>query len=78
MMNNTCCIVYTMLYCIYIVYTFIGDNMEKTVTTVRLSDNTKKQLAILKALEGKSTDTILAELLAQRLQELGASISIKK
>lgn len=52
--------------------------MEKTVTTVRLSDNTKKQLAILKALEGKSTDAILAELLAQRLEQLGASISIKK
>ena len=69
---------YTMLYCIYIVYTFIGDNMEKTVTTVRLSDSTKKQLAILKALEGKSTDEILAELLAQRLEQLGASISIKK
>ena len=67
-----------MLYCIYIVYTFIGENMEKTVTTVRLSDSTKKQLAILKALEGKSTDTILAELLAQRLQELGASIVLDK
>lgn len=69
---------YTMLYCIYIVYISIGDHMEKTVTTVRLSDNTKKQLAILKALEGKSTDAILAELLAQRLEQLGASISIKK
>lgn len=67
-----------MLYCIYIVYISIGDHMEKTVTTVRLSDNTKKQLAILKALEGKSTDAILAELLAQRLEQLGASISIKK
>ena len=78
MMNNTCCIVYTMLYCIYIVYISIGDHMEKTVTTVRLSDSTKKQLAILKALEGKSTDEILAELLAQRLEQLGASISIKK
>jgi len=70
--------VYTMLYCIYIVYTFIGENMEKTVTTVRLSDSTKKQLAILKALEGKSTDAILAELLAQRLQQLGASIVLDK
>ena len=69
---------YTMLYCIYIVYISIGDHMEKTVTTVRLSDSTKKQLAILKALEGKSTDEILAELLAQRLEQLGASISIKK
>ena len=69
---------YTMLYCIYIVYTFIGENMEKTVTTVRLSDSTKKQLAILKALEGKSTDAILAELLAQRLQQLGASIVLDK
>ncbi len=67
-----------MLYCIYIVYISIGDHMEKTVTTVRLSDNTKMQLAILKALEGKSTDAILAELLAQRLEQLGASISIKK
>lgn len=67
-----------MLYCIYIVYISIGDHMEKTVTTVRLSDSTKKQLAILKALEGKSTDEILAELLAQRLEQLGASISIKK
>jgi hypothetical protein len=70
--------VYTMLYCIYIVYTFIGETMEKTVTTVRLSDNTKKQLAILKALEGKSTDAILAELLAQRLEQLGASIVLDK
>ena len=52
--------------------------MEKTVTTVRLSNNTKKQLAILKALEGKSTDEILAELLAQRLAQLGASIVLDK
>ena len=68
---------YVILY-IHSIHIYRRDNMEKTVTTVRLSDNTKKQLAILKALEGKSTDEILAELLAQRLAQLGASIVLDK